>query len=254
MGRGVMKGMGVALVMAALAGGAEAQQRDRQPAGYAGLAFIGGDPVGELGSYIDEGFGGQFWGALPLEPSGHLRARADFGFLIYGHERRRLCFSVPVGCRIEMDLTTTNSILFGGLGPEVVLARGAVEPYLNASLGFSYFATTSSLSGERDHEDYFNTTNFSDAVFAWRAGGGIRVRVSSGRTPVSVDLGVERHQNGISDFLTKGDIIDHPDGSITLLPNRAEANLVTFRMGVSVGIPHGDKDRNDRPRKRGRRR
>ncbi len=52
------------------------------------------------------------------------------------------------------------------------------------------------------------------------------MRVSTGRTPVWLDFGVERHENGVAEFLTKGDIIDHPDGSITVLPNRSEANLV----------------------------
>ena len=38
-------------------------------------------------------------------------------------------------------------------------------------------------------------------------------------------------------YLTEGDIVDHPDGSISFLENRAEANMVVFRLGVSVGIP-----------------
>ena len=113
---------------------------------------------------------------------------------------------------------------------------------MNASLGFSAVVTTSSLGGDDGYDDYASTTNFSDGVFAWRAGGGVRIRVNGGRKPVYLDFGVERHQNGIADYLTKGDILDHPDGSITLFPNRTEANLVTFRMGVSFGIPHrGDR-------------
>lgn len=232
MGRGGMTGVAALLALALSAGGAEAQ-RSR---GYVGIAFIGADPVGELGAYIDEGFGGQFSGAWAPDPRGHVRLRGDFGFLIYGHERQRLCFSTPIGCRIETDLTTTNSVLFGGIGPELVLATGAVEPYLNASFGFSYFVTTSSLSGESEWDDWANTTNFDDGVFAWRLGGGMRVRVSNGRKPVFLDFGVERHENGVADFLTKGDIVDHPDGSISLYPNRSEANLFTFRMGVTIGV------------------
>ncbi|HSG46894.1 MAG TPA: hypothetical protein VLA43_03665, partial [Longimicrobiales bacterium] len=77
----------------------------------------------------------------------------------------------------------------------------------------------------------------------WRVGGGMRIQVKGGRKPVALDLGVERHQNGVADFLTKGDIQDHPDGSITLFPNRSEANMVTFRLGVVVGIPHGRRNR-----------
>lgn len=236
MGRGEMRGTMVLAALAVLAGGVQAQ-RVEEPAGYIGINFVGADPVGPLDFYIDNGFGGQLYGTLPIEATRHLRLRADFGFLIYGHERQRVCMGAPIGCRIELDMNTTNSILYGGLGPELVLATGAVEPYVNASFGFSYFATTSSLKGRNDADDFASTTNYSDGNFAWRAGGGVRVRVSGGDKPVALDIGVERHQNGVADFLTKGDIIDHPDGSITLLPNRSEANLVTLRFGVTMGIP-----------------
>jgi hypothetical protein len=198
---------------------------------------VAANPLGELGTFFDQGYGGQFHGAIPIEASRHLRLRADFGFVVYGYERQRMCFGAPIGCRIQADLTTTNSILFGGLGPELVLSTGAVEPYVNASWGVSYFATRSSLGGSNGGEDFASTTNFDDATLAWRVGGGLRVRVKGGRTPVSLDFGVERHQNGLADFLTKGDIVDNPDGSITVLPNRAEANLATFRFGATVGIP-----------------
>ncbi|HSG07748.1 MAG TPA: hypothetical protein VLA36_05310 [Longimicrobiales bacterium] len=231
------------MALAVLAGGADAQRRSQRPAGYVGLALVAAGPLGELGDYIDAGGGGQFYGMFPLDPDGRVRLRADFGFLVYGHERQRLCFSYPVGCRIQMDLTTTNAVMFGGLGPEVVLGSGPVEPYLNASFGFSYFTTTSSLSGDNDFDEFASTTNFDDAVFAWRAGGGVRIQLSKGRRPVALDLGVERHENGVAEFLTKGDIVDHPDGSITLFPNRSEANLVTFRVGVTLGIPQGRRNR-----------
>jgi hypothetical protein len=235
---------GTLAALAVFAGGLGAQERAERPAGYVGGSFVGADPVGPLGSYFDSGWGGQLWGALPMEPTGRLRLRADFGFLIYGNEHRKVCFGAPVGCRIELDMNTTNAILFGGLGPELVLAEGPVQPYMNASFGFTYFGTTTSLSGDSDTESFAHTTNYDDAMFAWRAGGGVRMRMSSGRTPVWLDLGVERHENGVASFLTKGDIIDHPDGSITVVPNTSEANLVAFRMGVTVGIPH----RRDRGR------
>ena len=229
---------GTLAALAVVAGGLGAQQREDAPAGYVGGSFVGADPVGSLGTYFDNGWGGQLWGAIPMEPTGRLRLRADFGFLIYGNEHRSVCFSVPVGCRIELDMNTTNAILFGGLGPELVLLQGPIEPYVNASFGFSYFGTTTSLSGDNDGESFASTTNYSDGMFAWRMGGGMRMRVARGHTPVWLDLGVERHQNGVASFLTKGDIVDHPDGSITVLPNTSEANLLAFRLGVTVGIPH----------------
>ncbi len=243
----VLVAVGAMAVATSRAEAQRASEAGTRPVAYLGLGVIGADPVGELGAYFDAGAGGQFMGAFPLEATGRVRLRGDFGFVIYGYERQRLCMSAPVGCRIELDLNTTNSIVFGGLGPEVSLADGPVEPYLNATFGFTWFGTTSSLQGESDAEDFASTTNFSDAVFAWRAGGGLRVRVRGGRAPLSLDFGVERHQNGVADFLAKGDIVDHPDGTITVLPNRAEANLMTFRMGMSIGLPHGsDPDEGGR--------
>jgi hypothetical protein len=239
MGRGTYRTATLAVaVLATLAGGVDAQMRGPDlPVGYVGFELAGANPVGELGSYIDAGFGGQIFGAIPVEPSRHVRMRADFGFLIYGQEHQQVCFSQTVGCRISLDLTTTNAILYGGVGPEVVLADGPVEPYVNVSVGFSYFTTTSSVSGLNEWSDFASTTNYDDAMFAWRAGGGLRLRVRDGRKPVFIDLAAERHQNGVAQFLTEGGIEDHPDGSITLHPYRSEANLWTFRIGVSLGIP-----------------
>lgn len=217
---------------------AQAQHRG-DLAGRMDVTFLVGQPQGEMGHLVNEGFGMQLGGAFSSAAEGHFFMRGDFGFMIYGHERQEFCYAVPVGCRIGMDLTTDNFIVFGGLGPEMVLATGAVQPYVNASFGFSYFATTSSLGDDSGYDDFATTTNYSDGMFAWRAGGGIRFRVRDGRKPVFLDFAMERHENGVAAYLTEGDIVDHPDGSITMYPNVTEANLVTFRMGVSIGIPHG---------------
>jgi hypothetical protein len=220
--------LGVA-ALAVSAGGAGAQ-------GRVDVSFVGVDPIGEMGRYVSAGGGIQVGGAIAPERNSPIRLRSDFGFIVYGYESRRVCLSETVGCRIELDLNTTNAIFYGGVGPEIVLARGPVEPYVHAQMGFSYFVTTSSLRSTWEWEDFATTTNFDDVMWSWRAGGGMRVRLSGGRSPVYLDLGVERHQNGLADFLTEGDIEDHPDGSITLYPNRSEANMVVFRVGASIGF------------------
>ncbi len=66
--------------------------------------------------------------------------------------------------------------------------------------------------------------------------------VSRGRTPVALDLGARYHRNGVMEYLTEGDIEDNPDGSITLYPNRSEANYIAYRLGISIGIPRGGED------------
>jgi len=236
---GFRTGLTTLAVLALFAPAAMAQEQEqRELAGRVGITFLVGEPQGEMGRLVNEGFGLQLAGAMPVAAEGHLLMRADFGAMIYGHEHQSFCYGPPVGCRIGGDVTTDNVILFGGIGPEIVLAKGAVEPYVNASFGFSYFVTTSSL-GDDGYDDYGHTTNFDDGTFAWRVGGGVRVQVGGGRNPVFLDFGVERHDNGIAEYLTEGGIVDHPNGSITLYPHRTEANLITFRMGVSIGIPRG---------------
>jgi hypothetical protein len=248
MGRGTGRWIWAAAGLALLAGNAEAQRRydrdgyrrdrgARAPTVSFGVSIIAADPIGDLGYYFDAGVGAQFEGSFAMERSGHLRLRTDLGFIVYGHERLFVCYDGPFGCRVGEDLTTTNTIFFGGLGPELRLATGHLEPYVNASYGFAAFVTTSSLDGYRgDYYDDRSHTNHSDATMAWRAGGGLRLRLKAGRTPIHLDFGAERHENGIADFLTEGDIVDHPDGSTTMYVNRSEANLVTYRLGISFGF------------------
>ena len=238
-----------AAIALAAAATLDAQER-RAPRGRVGLSFVAGDPVGELGSFFDRGFGAQLEGSWAVTEDRHLRLRGDAGFVVYGHERIQYCYTVPVGCRVEAELTTTNNIFYFGLGPEVAFTAGAFEPYVYGTTGLSYFATVSSLDGADGGPDWAETTNYDDVVMAWRAGGGMRLRVRGGGHPVSLDFGVERHQNGIASFLTEGDIVDNPDGSVTLFPHRSEANLLTFRLGVSLGFGSGEDGHRGRRRRR----
>lgn len=209
-------------------------QRSRGPGGSFGLGFVAADPVGELGQLVDQGFGFELSGGVPMAAGGHLRMRMDLGVIVYGIERFHYC---SFGCRVGTELTTTNSIVYGGIGPEIVLARGDVQPYVHALAGLSGFVTSSNLDDHDGYGSYGNTTNYSDVVFALRYGGGLRMRVGGGRRPVFVDVGVERHDNGIANYLTRGDIVDHDDGTVTMYPNRSDADLMTFTLGISFGFP-----------------
>ena len=225
-------------------------QEHAAPRGRVGLSFVAANPMGDLDAFFDHGFGGQLEGSWALTEDRLVRLRGDMGFLIYGHERIQYCYTVPIGCRVEAELTTTNNILYFGFGPELAFAAGALEPYVYGTTGLSYFATISSLDGADGGPAWAETTNYDDVVMAWRLGGGMRLRVSGGGRPVSLDFGVERHQNGIADFLTEGDIVDNPDGSVTLFPNRSEANLLTLRLGVAIGLGGADDDDRGRRRRR----
>jgi len=249
----VLAAVGVAAVAATTAplegqrrGGFEPRERSREPAPrpYLGIRFSAADPVGEFGELVDQGWGAVIDASFPVDGSGAVRLRGEAGFIVYGHEEQTVCLPVPGGCRVGLDLTTTNNIFHLGIGPELAIPGGPIEPYANATAGLSYFLTHSSLGGDRDFDDFASDDNHSDLVGALGVGGGLRTRISGGGTPIYLDFGVQYRRNGVAEYLREGDIVDHPDGSITIFPNRSEANLVTYRIGVTFGL--GGHEGHDR--------
>lgn len=230
------------LLAAAIFGGhaAPASAQDVDPAAaraHAGGGLLIGTPVGEFAENVGTGFGLGVFGRYALDPAGVISLRADAGLLNYGNETIRICVTQP--CRVTGDLTTSNNIIFGAIGPELGLGNRALRLYVNAVAGFAYFATTSSVEGENEEGSPFaSSTNFDDVTFAWIAGGGVQSLVWSGdRTAVRLDLQIRYHGNGDARYLRKGDIEDRPDGSVVINPQHGPTNLWTVQFGVSVGIP-----------------
>ena len=206
------------------------------PQFHLGIQGVYGMPTGEFGDHVDQGWGANFTGSFAIQPASPIAIVAEGGFLVYGSETKTVCFGGGAGCRVELDLNTTNSIFYGGVGPQLMLPSGRVRPYVSASVGFAYFSTSSNVEGTNDSEPFAETTNFDDAIFAWGSGGGFLVTLRGGRTPVYLDLGARYHANGEAQYLKEGDIQDNPDGSISFTPTRSETNLVTYRIGVTIGL------------------
>ena len=184
----------------------------------------------------------ELMGRFALDPAGILSLRGDLGIMVYGYDSKRVCFE-GVGCRVEARLKTSNNIFFGGIGPELALPMRGARPYVHAFMGFAYFNTSSSLEDLWGNDSDFTTENFGDGTFSWGVGGGLELSLRRGRVPIDLNLGVRYHQNGRVEYLTEGDIVDNPDGSVTLYPIFSEANLITYRFGISIGIPRGGDQR-----------
>jgi opacity protein-like surface antigen len=209
---------------------------DRRVVGGAGGGLLIGLPTGELANNIDVSGGFGMSGFYNLLSNGALRVRIDGGFLQYGSETHEVCLANPIGCRVRVDVRTANSMAYGGVGPEVVLTSGFVRPYLNAGIGFSYFETASSLSGDDDSAEFAHTRHHDDVALAFTGGGGIYVPMNVKNTPLALDLSARYHRNGRMEYLREGDIRDNPDGTISFTPNRTDADFLTLQLGVSVGI------------------
>jgi hypothetical protein len=221
---------GILLIVGLMASAAGLDAQHVGPGGFVGLSFVAANPVGEMGTLVDNGFGMEVSGGAPMAAGGHLRARVDLGVIIYGMEQTFYC---DFTCRFGSDVTTTNSILYASVGPEIVLARGDIEPYVHAGAGLSFFVTSSHMDDYAGYGPNLDTTNYSDTVFGWRYGGGLRMR-AGGRA--FIDVGVEKVDNQVANYLTQGDVVDQPDGSVLLYPNRSDADLMSFRVGVIFAL------------------
>src|SRR5687768_2023660 len=104
---------------------------------------LGGDlvlsqPKGDLARNIGNGFGFNGTGMLRIDPAGFLNLRADVGGVQYGREELHIPYS-PFTGRIALDLETTNSIAWGGIGGQLQIPDGWFRPYANASIAYTHF-------------------------------------------------------------------------------------------------------------------
>jgi hypothetical protein len=213
--------------------------RDGEPRFMGGASFSIGSPRGEFRSYVSDGYGVGLHGLARLGRDGIFALRLDGGFLNYGNETLRVPLNTaPGGGRIQLDLTTSNNIFWLGAGPQLMAPRGPVRPYVNGTVGFSYFATVSSVEGrDNDAEPFARNTNYDDAQLSWGGGGGVLVPVyRNARSLVFLDLGARYHDNGRNvRYLRKGGIRDLPGGDVELDVIESRADLVTWHIGVSIG-------------------
>ncbi len=200
--------------------------------GYLDLAV----PVGTFQDHVDLGGGTGFGGVL-LGANGLVGLRAEGHFIIYGAESRRVPLS-PTVPFVDVDVQTTNSIFSAGMGPQIYLGRGPIRPYVYGTAGFAYFVTSTSVNGSHGDEPIASTTNFDDFRWAFTGGGGLSVRIRGGQNPLSLDLSASYQRNGLTEYLADGaaNLRQLRRGEWVADPIVSDANLMTFRVGVSVGI------------------
>jgi hypothetical protein len=221
---------------AANAQGPTAHTRDttQPPRGWVDANLIVAQPVGEFAQYVHNGFG--FGGGFNarLDAAGYVRLRVDGSYLIYGHEGRTAPLS-PTVPEVTVNVNTSNNIFALQVGPEFAVPSGAIRPYVNGHVGYSYFFTQSSVSGTSSGDAFASSENYSDGVTSWGYGGGVRIPLGGTEHPTMLDIGARYTRSGRTRYLREGSI--HRDnGQVTYSPVESETNLVTYRIGISVGI------------------
>ena len=207
------------------------------PGRIGGEGFLWGPvaaPGGEFNDHVELAGGLGLGGLLYLNDQRYAALRLEGNLVIYGSETIRTPLS-PTVPFVDVDVRTTNSILSAGVGPQVFLTRGAIRPYVFGTVGLSYFVTETSVQGDYDEEPFASTTNFDDLNLSLGGGGGLSVGFYQGEVALNLDLSVAYSHNGLTEYLTKGDLRRLPRGGWVADPILSDANLVTYRVGISVG-------------------
>jgi hypothetical protein len=202
-----------------------------------GLSVSYGQPVGDFKDNVKQGFGIDGNVHYKVDRQGIFSLGLEGGFLTYGRETKRVPLSSTIGGRILVDLTTSNNIVWAGIGPQLMAPSGPIRPYVNATAGFAYFFTESSVEGTRSDVEFAKTTNYDDGTFAWTSGGGFLIPVGGRRSNAARDIGATYHGNGNVKYLRKGGIVDREDGGVDFFVNQTKAPLLSWRVGFRVGIP-----------------
>ena len=195
---------------------------------------IGGqmaDPVGVFDQNVNEGWGVGGTLRYLIRSAIPVGLRADFTFLNYGNENKRVPLSSTIN-RVSVDMHTTNNIAIISGGPELVLLRGPISPYVYAFAGYSYFYTETDARDDEWGNSFASSTNYDDGGVATGWGGGIRIPLRLRSVNASIDAGARHTKNGVREYLRPGDIIDVPGGFVTT-PRRTVADFRQYHLGVS---------------------
>jgi len=201
------------------------------------LGFLVGVPQKEFADQVNTGggFGGEF---LWAPAAGPLAVGVSLNYLIYGSETRTEPFSSSIP-DVEVDVTTTNSIVLGHLFLRAQTRQGPVQPYVDALVGFDYLFTETSIKDDDWHDEdqgVFSTTNFDDSAFSWGFGGGCMIPVwqeATGKVQVLVDLQGHYLRGGEAEYLKKGSI-RRENGKVSYDVSQSRTDLLLLKLGASV--------------------
>ncbi len=207
------------------------------------VTFAGGDlmfaaPQGEFKNYVRGavGISGHFLQAL--DSDGIIAFRAELGLMTYGARTVRQPLGGGALGLISVDVTTSNNIANGGIGLQLMTPRGTVRPYVNGSVGFSYFWTQSSVEGSSGGSSPFaSSQNFSDGGFSTAYGGGLYIPLGGKKSPLTLDIGGQMHKNADIQYLTSKSITyTSSSAPPTITPVRSSADFITWRLGVTFAV------------------
>ena len=190
-----------------------ASSGDAQQSFQGSLNFYLGYPQGNFRSNVDSiGIGGTGHFAYTF-PRSSISVGVHLGFMVYGKESREESFSTQ-NLDFDVDEVTTNNIFMCHFLLRVQPQKGIIRPYVDGLVGFNYLSTSTSVKNYRCIEscDIARSTLQDDFVMSWGTGGGVMIRVFTGKTKrrnlfaMYVDLGAHYLWSEEADYMKEGSI------------------------------------------------
>jgi hypothetical protein len=213
--------LGVAMVAAPLYGQRSALREvgGSDTRGSFGVNLVVAQPLGAFRRSGDVAAGLTVFG---VTSGGALALRIDGSWLAY--DARYQGYGV----------STLSQIGTLDAGPQLTIGSRALKLYGFATVGGSFFWSTASYQGCGCYgsnwllNGHFTTTT--------SAGGGILLGLSSGRTPIAIDLGVRVVRHDRVKYVPAGGLTQNPDGTFTATEVETPVDMRVAQLGVSIGI------------------
>ncbi|HLZ46453.1 MAG TPA: hypothetical protein VKQ05_12325 [Gemmatimonadales bacterium] len=187
--------------------------------GAFGVNFIVGEPLGAFRRSGDAAAGLSVFG---VTSGGALALRLDAGWMVY--DARYQGYGV----------STLSQIGTIDAGPQLTIGQGPLRFYGFATVGGSMFWNTASYQGCGCYgSNWFLNGHFTTNT---SAGGGLLVGLSSGRTPVAIDIGGRYVRHDKVKYVPAGGLTQNPDGSFTAQTVESPVDMRVLQVGVSIGI------------------
>ncbi len=199
---------------------------------YLSVGAAAGRPGPEFRATMGDGYGLGFRSLRRLDRHGWLALRIEGGFLL--QERRR--DAVPTIEQGTLDLATSNTLLFAGVGPQVGLPRGPVQPYAHVFAGVHYLLSEAGYDGRTTGGAPVEVLiTHEDGALAFGGGAGVYVPIRRGRSPISLDLGATYRLGGEATYMEQA-LIPGTDRMPAHRPVTGRTDLLMVHLGIAVAF------------------
>jgi hypothetical protein len=195
------------------------------------------------GGYVTSGFALGHWADIAGFPLGidatnviHRNPKRPWSIrnnlgLMYNFSRTVDVPRSNIGPSDLLQVTTKNTSLQFGVGPEFSKPTGEMRPFLYATAGFDTYWTSSDLSGTVGGLPYSARHGDSRMSFAWSAGGGIRRWLVACE---AVELSAE-YRSGLDHHYLEPDQITTSGTTVNAARDSHSHDQILIRLGTVVG-------------------